>query len=152
MLKGFSENAQLLDWLPEYQREHQVLTDEDAYFSCLLSYLEAVKGGTTLVADMYRRLDQAAKAAIEIGIRVELVPYAADHNEKRFFETLETTRGLIEDWHGTAEGKVNTWVGLEHITYCSKEMYKEAEALNFEKAAKLRDEISHLEKNELSIK
>ena len=31
-------------------------------------------------------------------------------------------------------------------------MYKEAEALNFEKAAKLRDEISHLEKNELSIK
>ena len=42
LLKGFSENAQLLDWLPEYQREHQVLTDEDAYFSCLLSYLEAV--------------------------------------------------------------------------------------------------------------
>ena len=126
LLKGFSENAQLLDWLPEYQREHQVLTDEDAYFSCLLSYLEAVKGGTTLVTDMYRRLDQAAKAAIELGIRVELVPYAADHNEKRFFETLETTRGLIEDWHGTGGGKVNTWVGLEHITYCSKEMYKEA--------------------------
>ena len=129
LLKGFSENAQLLDWLPEYQREHQVLTDEDAYFSCLLSYLEAVKGGTTLVTDMYRRLDQAAKAAIEIGIRVELVPYAADHSEKLFFETLETTRGLIEDWHGATEGKVNTWVGLEHITYCSKEMYKEASAI-----------------------
>ena len=31
-------------------------------------------------------------------------------------------------------------------------MYKEAEALNFEKAAKLRDEISNLEKNELSVK
>ena len=33
-----------------------------------------------------------------------------------------------------------------------KQMYKEAEALNFEKAAKLRDEISNLEKNELSVK
>ena len=33
-----------------------------------------------------------------------------------------------------------------------KEMYKEAEALNFEKAAKLRDEISDLEKNELNVK
>ena len=31
-------------------------------------------------------------------------------------------------------------------------MYKEAEALNFEKAAKLRDEISNLEKKELSVK
>ncbi len=39
-----------------------------------------------------------------------------------------------------------------YIHSLKKEMYKEAEALNFEKAAKLRDEISHLEKNELSIK
>ena len=31
-------------------------------------------------------------------------------------------------------------------------MFEEAEALNFEKAAKLRDEISNLEKNELNIK
>ena len=54
--------------------------------AAFLSYLEAVKGGTTLVTDMYRRLDQAAKAAIELGIRVELVPYAADHNEKRFLK------------------------------------------------------------------
>ena len=28
LLKGYSENAQLMDWLPEYQREHQVLTHE----------------------------------------------------------------------------------------------------------------------------
>ncbi len=39
-----------------------------------------------------------------------------------------------------------------HIGDLKKEMYKEAEALNFEKAAKLRDEISNLEKNELRIK
>ena len=39
-----------------------------------------------------------------------------------------------------------------YLLTLKKEMYKEAEALNFEKAAKLRDEISHLEKNELSIK
>ena len=39
-----------------------------------------------------------------------------------------------------------------YIHTLKKEMYKEAEALNFEKAAKLRDEISDLEKNELSIK
>ena len=39
-----------------------------------------------------------------------------------------------------------------YLSDLKKEMYKEAEALNFEKAAKLRDEISSLEKNELSLK
>ena len=39
-----------------------------------------------------------------------------------------------------------------YISSLRKEMYKEAESLNFEKAAKLRDEISQLEKNELSIR
>ena len=39
-----------------------------------------------------------------------------------------------------------------YINNLKKEMFEEAEALNFEKAAKLRDEISDLEKNELSIK
>ena len=37
-----------------------------------------------------------------------------------------------------------------YINDLKKEMYKEAESLNFEKAAKLRDEISQLEKNELA--
>ena len=39
-----------------------------------------------------------------------------------------------------------------YLNNLRKQMYKEAEALNFEKAAKLRDEISNLEKNELSVK
>ena len=52
LLKGFSENAQLMDWLPKYQREHQVLTEDDAYYACLVSYMEALKGGTTTVVDM----------------------------------------------------------------------------------------------------
>ncbi len=39
-----------------------------------------------------------------------------------------------------------------YVNDLKKEMYKEAEALNFEKAAKLRDEISNLEKKELSVK
>ena len=38
-----------------------------------------------------------------------------------------------------------------YISDLKKEMYKEAESLNFEKAARLRDEISQLEKNELDL-
>jgi len=126
LLKGYSENAQLMDWLPEYQREHQVLTPEDAYHACLISYLEALKGGTTTVLDMYRFLPQGARAAEELGMRVHLVPYAADHPTKKFFETLASTDDLIRECHGTAGGKVRCWVGLEHITYCSPEMFRSA--------------------------
>ncbi len=39
-----------------------------------------------------------------------------------------------------------------YLNNLRKQMYKEAEALNFEKAAILRDEISNLEKNELIVK
>lgn len=123
MLKGYSENAQLMDWLPEYQREHQVLNEDDAYFSCLVSYMEALKGGTTTVMDMYRFMHKGAQAAGELGMRVHLVPYAADHPTKDFFETLETSEQLIRDHHNTQDGRIKVWLGLEHITYCSDSMF-----------------------------
>ena len=123
LLKGYSENAQLMDWLPEYQREHQVLTPDDAYFGYLVSYMEALKGGTTTVMDMYRFPHQGAEAAGALGMRAHLVPYAADHPTKHFFETLETSEQLIEDCHNAGDGLVKVWLGLEHITYCSEDMF-----------------------------
>lgn len=129
LLKGFTENAQLMDWLPAYQREHQVLTDEDAWHACMVSYLEALKGGTCTVMDMYRRLDQGADVAARLGMRANLVPYAADHPDKDFFDTLEDNCRLIERRHGSEDGRIRVWFGLEHITYCSADMYREAARL-----------------------
>ncbi len=123
LLKGYTENAQLIDWLPEYQREHQVLTPDDAYFGYLVSYMEALKGGTTTVMDMYRFPHRGAEAANALGMRAHLVPYAADHPTKHFFETLETSEQLIRDCHNAGDGRVKVWLGLEHITYCSQDMF-----------------------------
>ena len=129
LLKGYSENAQLMDWLPEYQREHQVLTPDDAYFGYLVSYMEALKGGTTTVMDMYRYPHRGAEAAGILGMRAHLVPYTADHPTKHFFETLETSEQLVRDCHNTHNGRVKVWLGLEHITYCSEEMFHRVAAL-----------------------
>ena len=123
LLKGYSENAQLMDWLPEYQREHQVLTADDAYYGCLVNYMEALKGGTTTVMDMYRFPQRGAEAAAALGMRVHLVPYAADHPTKHFFETLESSEQVVRDCHNSAGGRVRAWFGLEHITYCSEAMF-----------------------------
>lgn len=125
-LKGYSENKNLMEWLPIYQREHQVLGEEDAYIGALVSYLEAVKGGTTCVLDMYRFLHRCADAAEDVGIRVNLVPYVADAPGKDFFETLESNKRLIESHHGANHGRTRVWVGLEHLFYCSEKAYHKA--------------------------
>ncbi len=124
LLKGYSENAQLMDWLPEYQREHQVLTPDDAYYGYLVTYMEGLKGGTTTVMDMYRFPHRGAEAADALGMRAHLVPYSADHPTKHFFETLETSEQLIRDCHNTGDGRIKAWLGLEHITYCSEGMFR----------------------------
>ena len=95
----------------------------------LVSYMEALKGGTTTVMDMYRFLHRGAEAAAILGLRVHLVPYAADHPTKHFFETLESSEQLIRDFHATRGGRVKVWLGLEHITYCSEQMFQRVREL-----------------------
>ncbi|NJP08243.1 MAG: amidohydrolase [Leptolyngbyaceae cyanobacterium RU_5_1] len=126
LLRGVTENLQLLEWLPRYQLEHRALTEEDAYYAALLCYLEALKAGTTCVMDMFRYMHRCAEAAGVLGLRVNLVPYSADLPDKNFFETPETNRKLIETHHLSQNGRVRVWVGLEHLFYCSKDAYAKA--------------------------
>jgi 5-methylthioadenosine/S-adenosylhomocysteine deaminase len=126
LMRGMTENLQFLDWLPRYQLEHRVLTEDDAYYAAMLCYLEALKAGTTCVMDMYRCLHRCAEAAEVLGVRVNLVPYTADQPGKDFFETLESNRKLIETHHGSQNGRVQVWVGLEHLFYCSRSAFATA--------------------------
>ncbi|MCY3925039.1 MAG: amidohydrolase family protein [bacterium] len=77
--------------------------------------------------DMWRHMEGSARAAEEIGIRATLAPYTADLYD--YFETLETNRRLLETHRVAAGGRVRTWVGLEHIFYCSPDMFRGAAAL-----------------------
>ncbi len=128
LMRGVTENMQLLDWLPRYQLEHRALDETDAYYAALLCYLEALKSGTTCVMDMYRYMHRCADAAADLGLRVNLVPYAADMPGKDFFETPETNRKLIETHHLSQNGRIRVWVGLEHLFYCSPAAYAKAKA------------------------
>jgi 5-methylthioadenosine/S-adenosylhomocysteine deaminase len=126
LLRGVTENYQLLDWLPRYQLEHRAMTEADAYYAALLCYLEALKGGTTCVMDMFRYMHRCAEAAGVLGLRVNLVPYVADAPGKNFFETPETNRQLIETHHGSQSGRIRVWMGLEHLFYCTPDAYAKA--------------------------
>jgi 5-methylthioadenosine/S-adenosylhomocysteine deaminase len=66
---------------------------------------------------MWRYMHGSATAAKELGIRSMLVPYVAEHPDHDYFETLDTNEALIKEWHGDAQGRINVWVGLEHLFY-----------------------------------
>ena len=126
LMRGVTENMQLMDWLPQYQLEHRALTEDYAYHSARLCYLEALKSGTTCVMDMYRFMHRCADAAEEVGLRVNLAPYVADEPGKDFFATRAENRALIHSHHGSQNGRIQVWMGLEHLFYCTADAYREA--------------------------
>ena len=125
LLRGTAESMSLWDWLESYvDPAHEVMTPEIAEAASFMAYTESVLAGTVSVVDMWRFMDGSARAAEQIGIRATLVPYTADRYDH--FESLATNRALLESHRTAADGRVRTWVGLEHIFYCSAEMFRAA--------------------------
>jgi 5-methylthioadenosine/S-adenosylhomocysteine deaminase len=129
LLRGTAESMSLWDWLKTYvDPAHKALTPEIAAVASRHCYAEGVLAGTTSVMDMWRFMEGSAAAAEEIGIRATLVPYVAD-GEYDYFESIESNRRLLESHRSAADGRVQTWVGLEHLLYCSEECFASAVAL-----------------------
>ena len=134
LLRGTAESLALWDWLTTYvDPAHRALTPDIAEAASRLCYAESVLAGTTSVVDMWRYMDRSAEVAAQIGLRATLVPYVADEAGYDYFETLDTNRALLESHRDYAGGRVRSWVGLEHLMYCS--------AGAFEKAAELAAEF-----------
>lgn len=130
LLRGTAESKALWDWLRDYvDPAHKALTPEIAEAASLLCYTESLRAGTTSVMDMWRFMEGSAHAAEQVGIRATLVPYVADLPGYDYFESLATNRRLLERYRTYANGRVRSWVGLEHLFYCSPEAFKAAAAL-----------------------
>jgi 5-methylthioadenosine/S-adenosylhomocysteine deaminase len=128
LLRGTAESMALWEWLENHvDPMHRALTPEIAKAASYMAYTEGLRGGTTSVLDMWRFMEGSADAAEEIGIRATLAPYTADKYD--YFESLATNRSLLETHRTAANGRVRSWVGLEHIFYCSADMFRDAAAL-----------------------
>ncbi|QXC60214.1 amidohydrolase [Aquihabitans sp. G128] len=127
LLRGTAESMSLWDWLKTYvDPAHRALTPEIAQAASLHCYAESLLAGTVSVVDMWRFMEGSATAATELGIRATLVPYVADLEGYDYFETIETNRRLLEHTATTAGGRVRSWVGLEHLFYCSPAAFRAA--------------------------
>jgi 5-methylthioadenosine/S-adenosylhomocysteine deaminase len=130
LLRGTAEAMSLWDWLKTYvDPAHKALTPEIARVASLQCYAESLLAGTTSVMDMWRFMEGSGDVAAELGIRATLVPYVADEEGFDFFESIASNRRLLERYAVAANGRVRTWVGLEHLMYCTKECFADALAL-----------------------
>jgi 5-methylthioadenosine/S-adenosylhomocysteine deaminase len=120
-LRGTAEHLPVWDWLTLHINPmHRMLQPHEAEAASWLCYAESVLGGTTTVVDMWRFMEGSAKAAEAIGNRLVAVPYVGEHPDYNYFDTLDMNEALIESWHRKADGRVNVWVGLEHLFYADE--------------------------------
>ncbi|MGE5375266.1 MAG: amidohydrolase family protein [Bacteroidota bacterium] len=125
LLRGTAEGLPVWEWLQKFiDPMHRVVNEREAEIASWLCYAEALLSGTTTIVDMWRYMHGSARAAEKLGIRAVLVPYVAEHPDHNYFETLNSNEALIQQWHGKAEGRVNVWVGLEHLFYATPDAYK----------------------------
>jgi 5-methylthioadenosine/S-adenosylhomocysteine deaminase len=129
-LRGTAEHLPVWDWLTLHINPmHRMLQPHEAEAASFLCYAESVLGGTTTVVDMWRFMDGSAKAASAIGNRLVAVPYVGEHPEYNYFDTLDMNEAMIENWHRKVDGRVNVWVGLEHLFYADEAGQQRAIAL-----------------------
>jgi 5-methylthioadenosine/S-adenosylhomocysteine deaminase len=131
MLRGTAEGLAVWEWLQRYiDPMHRVLSAEDAEAASRLCYAEALLSGTTTIVDMWRHMAGSARAARDLGIRAVLVPYVAEHPDHDYFETYDANEALIAAWHGAEGGRINVWVGLEHLFYAVPAALQRAAAMS----------------------
>ncbi|GAC1314925.1 MAG: amidohydrolase family protein [Acidimicrobiales bacterium] len=130
LLRGTAESLSLWDWLRTYvDPAHRALTPEIAAIASQQCYAESLLAGTVSVLDMWRFMEGSADAAAALGIRATLAPYVADEPGYDYFESVASNRRLLESRHGTADGRVRAWVGLEHLLYCTPAAFRQAAAM-----------------------
>lgn len=120
-LRGTAEHLPVWDWLAQHINPmHRMLRPHEAEAASWLCYAESLLSGTTTVLDMWRFMDGSARAAHALGNRLVAVPYVGEHPDYDYFDRLDQNEALIEDWHGGADGRVQVWVGLEHLFYATE--------------------------------
>jgi len=127
--KGIGDEFSLEKWLDTFVHPlHKVVQPNEAYMGSLLSYADSIKSGTTCILDMYRFMDRSADAAERVGIRAVLAPMVSDADP--FHEKFEDNEKLIRERHGSANGRIHVWCGVDHSDSSPELLRKARECAN----------------------
>lgn len=130
--RGIYDNLHLTQWLLA-MNYHFDLTDEEVYMATLIGCVEALKSGTTTVAEMTGgpRADTTVQAIADSGLRAVVCAAMGDHQEgenpppdKNADQQLQETRGFFTRWHSQAEGRISVKVAPVGLPACTEELMR----------------------------
>lgn len=112
----------LQDWLTKkiWPMEDK-LTNEDIYYSSLLSFIEMIKTGTTTINDMYFMTDDIIKAAKETNVRLQTSRTLMGSLDEAGIQRIKELEELINKY-GNEDELITLNVGI-HGLYTSEEEY-----------------------------
>jgi 5-methylthioadenosine/S-adenosylhomocysteine deaminase len=146
--KGLLDDLPVVPWCERYfSYTYGTLTDESYYYAALTSLLACLKTGTTTVCDcgtIQTMEASAARALTDIGMRgilgrdlmdihaaskSDYVSYDAftdllDRLQEDTDQCLERSEKFINDYNGSQNDRVRTWMDLQQVCNCSPGLCK----------------------------
>lgn len=131
LCKGLLDDIAIEErWATRLYPFEQSVTEEEAYWGAVGSFVEMVKSGTTCVADPGTRYPEAIRRAAEtVGIRLVMSPLAVDAadpsrplGEGATREVLRSSCRFHDEFHGANNGLVKVYFGLWSPNSASDEL------------------------------
>lgn len=132
--RGIYDNLHLTQWLVAMSTHFDQLTEEEAYKATYLGCIEALKSGTTTVAEMATagpHLDACIQAIADSGLRADVCTAIGDFQEGEnpapelsTNQTLDVMRNLYKKWHGTYGGRITVRVSPVGLPACTEELMR----------------------------
>jgi len=124
LLRGYADDMPLEEWLHQKIWPLEAhLNPDDVFIGTQLAIAEALRGGTTCVADMYHFYESGAKAYIESGIRacpggvlLGFLPQA----QKRIANAIAFAR----DFRGAGDGRISPMLAPHSLYTCDKNHWR----------------------------
>ena len=146
ILRGYAENYNLQDWLYNHIFPFEAkLCGEDCYYGSLLGIAEMIRTGTVSVTDMYGKMENNIKAAIDAGFKMNASNGLMAFDDTPFLQNrnhLEEEE-MYKKYHGAENGRIKIDKSC-HSIYTSN--LKTVEALA--EFAKENDRIVHIHLSE----
>ncbi len=131
--RGIYDNLSLTQWLVTMNTKFN-LTEEETYKATLLGCIEALKSGTTTVAEMVTakpHLDACIQAIADSGLRADVCAAIGDFQEGEnpspdmtTDQILDLMRNMYEKWHGSSGGRITVRVSPVGLPACTEELMR----------------------------
>ncbi|ASN06354.1 amidohydrolase [Virgibacillus necropolis] len=118
ILRGYADDFPLMDWLKKMWAVEDRMTEEDIYWSSMLSMVEMIKSGTTTFCDMYYGMDRIAIGVEKSGMRA-LLSQGIIEGDSGGEELLTETVEFVRNWDKSANQRIHALLSPHAPYTCS---------------------------------